>query len=204
MFVSGSENQRVSFLIEIKNLSHGILEIPSLEISEGITAVSGKNGSGKTTLLKICSGIVLQKNGSVSIDGKSPREIEIGYVSEFPDKHLLFSAVFDEIASPLRFEKKSAEEIREKVEEVSRDFGISHLLKRECRTLSGGEKILVGLCTAVVMNPKVLVLDEPDSHLDFETVKEIFEKISERKIPYVLWSTHSDFTKSSADSVVRL
>ncbi|MDO5844376.1 MAG: energy-coupling factor ABC transporter ATP-binding protein [Methanocorpusculum sp.] len=191
-------------LIEIKNLKHGVLDISSLEIPAGITAISGKNGSGKTTLLKICSGLVLSKNGSVLIDGKTPRETDIGYVSEFPNRHLLFSILFDEIASPLRFEKKPVEEIKKQVREVAELFGISHLLKRECTTLSGGEKILAGICSAVVMHPQVLVLDEPDSHLDFETTQEIFEKISVCKIPYVLWSTHSDFVKSSADTEVRL
>lgn len=191
-------------MIEVTDLRHGVLRIPSLSIPPGWTVVSGKNGAGKTTLLKICSGITLPDSGSVSIDGLSPRLQNIGYVSEFPDRHLLFPIVFEEIASSLRFARMPSDKIEEKVFQTAEEAGITHLLKRECRTLSGGEKMLVGITAAVIHDPILLVLDEPDSHLDPETVEDLCSFISSRNISYVMWSSHSASLRKKADFEVQL
>lgn len=191
-------------MIEVTDLRHGVLSIPSLSIPPGLTVVSGKNGAGKTTLLKICSGITLPDSGSVSIDGLSPRLQNVGYVSEFPDRHLLFPIVFEEIASSLRFAKIPQAEIEDKVLQTAEEAGITHLLNRECRTLSGGEKMLVGITAAVVHDPVLLVLDEPDSHLDPETVEDLRSFIASRNISYVMWSSHSASLRHKAEFEVRL
>ncbi len=191
-------------MIQIDDLLHGVLSVPSLKIPAGLTVVSGKNGAGKTTLLKICSGLVLPDKGSVSIDGLSPRLQNVGYVSEFLDRHLLFPIVFDEIASSLRFARSPPGDIREKVLKTSEEAGIAHLLKRECRTLSGGEKMLVGVTAAIIHDPILLVLDEPDSHLDPQTVEDLRSFISSKHVPYVMWSSHSAAIRSKADLEVRL
>jgi len=191
-------------LIQIDDLRHGVLDIPSLVILPGLTVVSGKNGAGKTTLLKICSGLILPTMGSVSIDGLSPRLQNVDYVSEFPDRHLLFPIVYDEISSPLRFAGIPQAEIEEKVLKTAEGAGITHLLKRECRTLSGGEKMLVGITAAIIHDPVLLVLDEPDSHLDPETVEDLLSFISSRNISYVMWSSHSTALRRKADFEVRL
>lgn len=191
-------------MIEIEDLRHGVLDIPSLGIPPGLTAVSGRNGAGKTTLLKICSGLLLPDSGSVKIDGVEPRMQNAGYVSEFPDRHLLFGIVYDEIASTLRFARLAADEIDRRVRQTAEEAGILHLLDRECRTLSGGEKMLVGITAAIIDDPVLLVLDEPDSHLDPVTAEEFLAFVSSRKIPYVLWSSHSRTLLSNAEAEVRL
>lgn len=191
-------------MIEITDLCHGVLSIPSLSIPAGLTVVSGKNGAGKTTLLKICSGITLPDHGSVRIDGLAPRAQNVGYVSEFPDRHLLFPIVYDEIASPLRFARSPPGDIEENVLKTAEEAGITHLLKRECRTLSGGEKMLVGITAAIIHDPILLVLDEPDSHLDPQTVDDLRSFISSKHVPYVMWSSHSMALRREADFEVRL
>ncbi len=195
---------RSLYLIQIDDLRHGVLEISSLQIPAGLMVVSGKNGAGKTTLLKICGGLVLPDIGSVSIDGFSQRSQNVGYVSEFPDRNLLFPIVFDEVASSLRFAGETTADIKEKVLKTSEEAGITHLLERECRTLSGGEKILVGITTAIIHDPILLVLDEPDSHLDLETVESLRSFIYSKHIPYVMWSSHSPALRDKADTEVRL
>jgi energy-coupling factor transport system ATP-binding protein len=143
-----------------------MLSIPELIIHPGSTALVGPNGSGKTTLLRILSGILKPENCSVSINGRPPGEFRIGYVNEYPDRNMLFSRVFDEIAAPLRFSRLPCEEISRKVELASENAGMSHLTNRRIQTLSGGEKALIALLAATIHAPEVLILDEFDSHLD--------------------------------------
>lgn len=191
-------------MIRIEDLKTGILEIPFLEVPKGLTILSGDNGAGKTTLLKLSAGVLLPKQGTILINGKTPRNTEVGYVSEFPDRHLLFSRVRDEISSPLLFMHKSPDEIQDALNEVAEKFLITHLLDRSTRTLSGGEKILVGTAAAIISSPELLVLDEPDSHLDPKTRDELLMLITSAKIPHILWSSHSGRLHDAADTHIRL
>ncbi|MDI6718834.1 MAG: ABC transporter ATP-binding protein [Methanomicrobiales archaeon] len=189
-------------MIEIRNLRHRSLDIPSLAIPPGRTAVIGLNGSGKTTFLSLCVGIALPQGGSILLDGRPPRETDVGWVAEFPDRNMLFDRVSDEIASPLRFRFVPAPRIREAVERIAADVGISGLLARNPRSLSGGEKTLVALATALVSRPVVLVLDEFDSHLDAETLGEAERAIGRARVPYVLQCTQNPHVARSADRVL--
>jgi energy-coupling factor transporter ATP-binding protein EcfA2 len=121
-------------------------------------------------------------------------------VNEFPDRNILFVNVFDEIASPLRFRRIPCDEIDSNVRACAEDIGITHLLKRAVRELSGGEKVLVSLAAALVHHPKVLVLDEYDSHLDTHSLARIEQGIRTSGANYVIRCTqqmdtaiHSDF-----------
>ncbi|MDD1654593.1 MAG: energy-coupling factor ABC transporter ATP-binding protein [Methanomicrobiales archaeon] len=158
-------------MIRVEGLSHGPLEIPSLEIPDGETAIIGPNGAGKTTLLRILSGITPPARGSVLVDGIPPREQEVGWVGEYPDRNFLFDRVRDEIASPLRFRHLPCSEVDARVREVSETLGIGRLLDRSVAALSGGEKVLVALAAALSPRPRLILLDEVDSHLDTETAR---------------------------------
>jgi energy-coupling factor transport system ATP-binding protein len=153
-------------MITIHNLCYRSLAINSLSIPPGITTVIGPNGSGKTTLLRLCAGIALPDAGQVQIDGVVPRETETGWVNEFPDKNILFPRVYDECASALRFRHNPCPDTDTSVRRIAETLQISHLLTREMRAISGGEKVLVALAAALVTSPRLLVLDEYDSHLD--------------------------------------
>ena len=191
-------------MIRIQNLRSEILNVPALTISDGLTAVTGDNGAGKTTFLRLCAGITLPAAGTVEIDGVPPRSCDAGYVSEFPDRHLIFAVVREEISSSLRFAHKNPDEIDAAVAAAADRFGLTQLLDRECRTLSGGEKMLVGIAAAVVGKPDLLVLDEPDSHLDPETVAEILSLVRAAGCPNVLWSTHAPAVWNAADQVLQI
>ncbi len=191
-------------MISIEDLSHGILRIPSFEISSGITTVLGRNGAGKTTLLSLCAGVCLPDHGRVHIDTLSPRSLDIGWVSEFPDRNILFDQVFNEIAAPLRFRHDSIEQIEERTAEIADRLSITHLLDRKTRTLSGGEKVLVALACALVIDPILLVIDEADSHLDSETAWRVQEAILSHPPEYTLQSSQYRDIAAESDHILFL
>ncbi|MEI6292776.1 MAG: energy-coupling factor ABC transporter ATP-binding protein [Methanomicrobiales archaeon] len=191
-------------MIELSSIRHGILNIPSLLILPGSTVIIGPNGSGKTTLLQIIAGITSPQQGTIIIDGKSPTSVNTGWLNEYPDRNLLFGTVSDEIASPLRFRHDPCAEVRDQVNSVAQDSGTSHLLGRRTRDLSGGEKVLVSLATAMVTRPLVLVLDESDSHLDQESTNTLTRLIRSSKAPYNVWCTQDMEAAAGADRVILL
>lgn len=191
-------------MITLRDIRYGILDIPFLEIRPGITSVIGPNGSGKTTLLKLVTGISLPGSGTISVDGIAPRDTETGWVNEFPDRNILFGTVADEIASPLRFRRIPCRETHERVSAVLEQVGIPHLRDRPVRELSGGEKVLVALATSIVHNPRLLVLDEYDSHLDNRRAKEADRIVQECGIPYIIRCTQQAETAAGGDRIVFL
>lgn len=176
-------------MITIEHLRYRALAIEDLEIPGGITSLIGQNGSGKTTFLKLCAGIAEPESGSILIDGIPPRKREVGWVNEFPDRNILFGTAADEIASPLMFRQLTCSEISRRVKTCMDSMGISFLRERKVRDLSGGEKILVALAAALVIDPEVLILDEYDSHLDATHCEQVEELIRTREIPYVVRCT---------------
>lgn len=191
-------------MLMINRLRFRRLNIQSLVISPGRTAVIGPNGSGKTTLLRIIAGLALPEAGEILVDGIAPRETEVGWVHEFPDRNLLFSRVSDELASPLRFRGLKCSETRRRVEEFAELAGIEDLLNRLTGTLSGGEKALISLLTALAHRPLLLVLDEFDSHLDAATMMKAGEIIDKAGCRYVIQCTQQMDLVAGAANVVYL
>jgi energy-coupling factor transport system ATP-binding protein len=191
-------------MITIENLRYRTLAIEDLRIASGITSVIGPNGSGKTTLLKLLAGIAVPDTGTILVDGIPPRNAEIGWVNEFPDRNILFGNAFEEIASPLRFRHLPCTEIQQRVESSMESMGITHLGARPMQVLSGGEKVLVALAAALVSRPQVLVLDEYDSHLDANRAGEIARIIRKSGTQYVIHCTQDIEAAASGDAVLFL
>jgi ABC-type multidrug transport system ATPase subunit len=189
-------------MITAELLCYRNLAINALTIKPGITTIIGANGSGKTTFLKLCAGITVPDSGSLLIDDAPPRETEIGWVNEYPDRNILFVNVSDEIASPLRFRRTPCNEIDSIVRACAEAVGITYLLKRAVRELSGGEKILVSLAAALVHHPKMLVLDEYDSHLDVHTMAKIEQGIRASGAEYIIRCTQQMDTAIHSDALL--
>ncbi len=191
-------------MIEFRSLFHQILEIPALDLPEGHTAIIGPNGAGKTTLLRLCAGIDEPEGGCVTIDGNAPRLTDVGWVDEFPDRTLLFERVSDELASPLRFRHLPCEEIQTRVTEIADRLGISALLSARTSELSAGEKVLVSLGAALILDPPNLVLDECDSHLDERQSERIRTLVTGCGARYILFCTQCMEQALRADRVLFL
>lgn len=178
-------------MISIRNLRYRTLDIPALEIEPGLTTVIGENGSGKTTFMNLCAGFARDYQGDIYITGRKPGENRTGYVGEFPEKTIIFQQVYEELASPLRFSFMEEDEIAGKVRGLSETLGIAHLLDKKTDELSGGEKTIVSLATAMIYEPEILVLDEFDSHLDSYTVSKCRMILGHCGADYILHCTQN-------------
>lgn len=178
-------------IIVIKDLNFGYRDMPifnhfSLTIKAGsFTTFVGPNGSGKSTLVKLFVGL-LSTDSYISIDSitlchNNIKEIRkrIGIVFENPDNQFVAETVMDDIAFSLENMGYAKNEIRKKVMEISLYLGIKPLLEKEPHCLSGGEKQLVALASALVSDPKILILDEAFTMLDGKERKRLFEILEE-------------------------
>ena len=138
-------------------------------------AVLGPNGAGKTTMLFHILGLLKSEEGEVRVFGIDPSvewtsiRRRIGVVLQNVDEQLLAPTVFDDVAfSPRQYGLPEAE-VRTRAERALGLLGIAHLADRVPHNLSGGEKRKTALAGALVMDPELLVLDEPFEGLDPES-----------------------------------
>lgn len=178
-------------IISIKNIDfkYGEKQIYndfSLDIEKGsFLTIVGPNGSGKSTLVRILLGLY-KTNGSIVINGfeMSSKNIskiieKVGVVFENPDDQFVAETVMHDIAFTLENMKVPSKEIRKRVKEIAEYLGISDLLEREPHTLSGGEKQMVALASALVINPEILILDEAFTMIDIDTKEKIYKIVQE-------------------------
>lgn len=135
-------------------------------------AVLGPNGSGKTTMLFHLLGLLRAEEGSVRVFGVDPsREWKtirkrVGVVLQNVDEQILAPSVFDDVAFSARQYGLPEDEARDRANATMEVMGIAHLATRVPHNLSGGEKRKVVMAGALVMEPELLVLDEPFEGLD--------------------------------------
>ena len=151
-------------------------------------ALLGANGSGKSTLLRLLDVLYVPESGSISFHGQ-PLDLHrfeddqfafdfrrrVGLVFQNPDVQLFNPTVFDEIAfAPLQLRWPRAEIIR-RVDEMLDMLEIGHLKNRPPHRLSGGEKKRVAIASVLVLDPEVLLLDEPTAALDPRSQSQIID-----------------------------
>ena len=148
-------------------------------------AILGPNGCGKSTLLKHILGILVPKEGEVEVFGLNPsKEFEkirkrIGVVLQELDEQIIGPTVYDDIIfSPLNYGFKM-EEVEDLANRIMQRLGISHLKDKIPHYLSGGEKKKVALAGALILEPELLILDEPFSNLDPRSEEEIIQILKE-------------------------
>ena len=165
-------------MIEIKNIDFSYYEREvfknfSLKLEDGkFYTLLGKNGSGKSTLVKLLLGIVKVKSGEILVDGKNINDNlyevrkNIGMVFQNPDEQIVSERIDEELAFSMENYGYSSMEMRERIEEVLQEINL--LEKRDLRIsqLSGGEKQRLCIGSALMLKPKVLVLDEGTAMLD--------------------------------------
>lgn len=173
------------------------------------TTILGPNGSGKSTLVKILLGLE-EKDGIVEINGielnkKNINEIrkQIGVVFENPDSQFVAETVMDDIAFSLENLNYPKKEIRNKIKEISKLLEIEQILQKEPHSLSGGEKQLVSLASALVIEPKILILDEALNMIDNHIKEKLLKNLIDLDITIIM-ITHDSEDAMYSDEIIVL
>jgi energy-coupling factor transport system ATP-binding protein len=147
-----------------------------------MTAIVGANGAGKSTLAKLIVGFESLDKGEIFYNGEGmcdmtiPERAErIGYVMQNPNQMICKPMIFDEIALGLRVRGLSEPEIKERVERVLEVCGLTRFINWPISALSYGQKKRVTIADALVLNPQVIILDEPTAGQDWRHYTDIME-----------------------------
>ncbi len=180
------------------------------------TAVIGSNGSGKSTLFLCLNGINKPQKGDVFFKGNkidySSKGLlnlrrSVGIVFQNPDDMIFSSSVRQDIAFGLLNMGFSNSQAEEKIKSISKFLNLEGLLDKPVHELSGGEKKRVSLAGVMVMEPEVIILDEPGAYLDTlnaKTVYKIIDSLSQKGKTVIISSHNMDFVLNWADSVIVL
>lgn len=172
-----------------------VLDGLDLSIPAGqITAIIGPSGEGKSVLIKHMIGLLKPDSGTIEVDGESILGLRRQQLNSVREKFgMLFQGaalfdsmnIFDNVAFPLREKTKlSKDEIRARVLSALEDVGLKNVERKFTDELSGGMKKRVGLARALLLNPKIILFDEPTTGLD---------PIIKRAIHQLIRDTHAKF-----------
>lgn len=177
-------------IIEIKNLDfaytdENILENINLTINKGeIVSIVGPNGAGKSTLAKLMCGFIRPNRGEILIDGKDSKNLsikeiadKIAFVLQNPNSMISKTMIYDEVAFGLRIRGLEEEEIQKRVEEVLKICGLYPFRNWPISALSYGQKRRVTIASILILNPEVIILDEPTAGQDFSHYTAMMEFI---------------------------
>ncbi|AEJ23732.1 cobalt transporter ATP-binding subunit [Weissella koreensis KACC 15510] len=209
-------------MIEIKNLtytypnrSEPALEQLNFNIEKGEwVAVIGHNGSGKSTLAKLLTGLLNTQSGQIKVNQLVINEENIyeirdlvGMVFQNPDNQFVGATVEDDVAFGLENRQVKREEMYQRVQNALKRVGMQDFATREPAHLSGGQKQRVALASALVIEPKILILDEATAMLDPKGRREMIELVRNLKAELgdeltVISITHDIDEAAHADNVI--
>ena len=177
-----------------------ILKNVSFKINKGdMAAIVGRNGAGKSTISKLVCGFYKPTSGRILFDGKDmvdytikERSEKIGFVMQNPNQMISKTMVYDEVAFGLKIRGLSDSEIKERVEATLRICGLYGYRNWPISALSFGQKKRVTIASILVLNPDMIILDEPTAGQDFKHYTEIMEFLVDlnKKGVTILMVTH--------------
>ena len=190
-------------ILEFKEVSFGYqpnqqtLKGVSFKIHEGeMISIVGKNGAGKSTISKLISGFYSPTSGTIEFKGEDLRQQtikeraeKIGLVMQNPNQMISKTMIFDEVAFGLRIRGVNEEEVKRRVYETLKICGLYPYRNWPISALSFGQKKRVTIASILVLNPEILILDEPTAGQDLKHYTEIMEflkELNERGITIIM------------------
>jgi tungstate transport system ATP-binding protein len=186
------------------------LDAISLNAQGGkIIVLIGVNGAGKTTLLRTIAGLEKPDNGSIFFNEKTVTETELRQIATlvFQRTAMFSRSVYDNLAYGLRIRGQKDPGIKEKITEALNSVGLKNFEKRRAKKTSGGEQQRIALARAFLLEPKILLLDEPTANLDPNSARIIEKAILSRKRndTIIVLATHNlGQAKRLADKVIHM
>ena len=213
-------------LLEVKNLrktytTHfggqkvNALTNVSFDVEEGeYVAIMGESGAGKTTLLNILASLDKPTGGEVILEGKDITKIKDSQISRFRRENLGFVfqdfnlldtfSLQDNIFLPLVLANTPYRKMKEKIDPIAKQLGISELLGKYPYEVSGGQKQRAAVARALITDPKLVLADEPTGALDSKASKKLLQVFNEinQSGQTILMVTHSTQAASHANRVL--
>src|SRR5215510_4508958 len=195
-----------------------VLRDLDLSVEEGeMVAIVGASGVGKSTLLHVLGGLDRVDQGTIAIDGTELTALADADVVAFRNRHVGFVFQFHHLLPefnalenaemPMRIARMPLAEARPRAENLLRRVGLGERLAHRPGMLSGGEQQRIAVARALVMQPRVLLADEPTGDLDEQTADSLHALLREMHTAYGLTSviaTHNPRLAGSCDRVLRL
>lgn len=189
-----------------------VLDIEHMEVPPGGTlCLLGPTGAGKSTLLKLLAGLEAPHQGSILLGGRHrtdrlPLEVRRRVTLVFQRPLLFATTVRENVERPLHW--RGAPGTTERARALLEKLGLAQRSRQRARSLSGGETQLVALARALVLEPDVLLLDEPTAHLDpprVALVEQVVREYQKGRGATLVWATHNLFqARRVADQVAFL
>jgi energy-coupling factor transport system ATP-binding protein len=191
--ISAPARSPANSLIAISHLTYAYpngtraLDDVSLRCGAGeFLAIIGENGAGKTTLAKHLIGLLPPAPGTVMVAGRDVAQLSVaqasrlvGYLFQDPDYQIFNGSVFDEVAFGLRARKLARAEIEDKVMTALRRLKLDHLRGEHPYTLSRGQRQRLALASTWVLQPPILLVDEPSTGLDYREAADLMSLLEE-------------------------
>ena len=162
-----------------------VLRDINLSLNERRIGIIGANGSGKSTLVRLINGLAEPTSGQVRVAGlnvaKRGREVrrKVGFVFSDADNQIIMPTVAEDVAFSLHATTKNGREREERATAMLRAMGLEHLADASPHFLSGGEKQLLALASVLVVEPELVIADEPTTLLDLGNRKMIARRLAE-------------------------
>ncbi len=212
------ELNKVSKIFGNKDRETKVLDNISLQVEKGeFVSLMGASGSGKSTLLYLIGGLDNPTDGEIYINGKDVNKMkekelaklrrkDIGFVFQF--YNLVQNLTVEEnIMLPVIMDGKKEKDYKERLNKILSIIGLEDKRKSLPRELSGGQQQRVSIARAIILNPSIILADEPIGNLDSksgEEVMKLFKQINEEEKITILQVTHSESAAQYGNKLIRL